>query len=411
YYRLDDSGGTFAGETSGNSPNGTYAGGYTQAQPGALTSETDPAVTLDGSSGYVLAPSSAALQNTNKVSIELWLKKITDIQYGMYVTNNVANCAGPGTNWLQLMNDAGHLQFRVTGDCGASFDSVAALSVNSWYHVVATYDGKTAKLYINGSLDSSYSITATAAQTSDPLYIGRRWDGYYNNALIDDVAIYPYALSDTQIGAHFTASGNAALPGAPGSVSAAGGSAQATVSWATPSANGGTITSYTVTPYIGTTAGTPLSVPAPANSTPVTGLVDGTTYTFQVTATTNVGTGQPGSSSAVTIGAPGAPTGVTATTGNTQASVSWTAPPSNSSGITSYTVTPFIGASAGTPTVVNGTPPAPNATVTGLINRTTYTFQVSASNTQGTSPTGASPAVTVGTPSSPGNVTATIPGT
>src|SRR5207248_3525575 len=136
---------------------------------------------------------------------------------------------------------------------------------------------------------------------------------------------------------------------------------------------------------------------------PVTGLVDGTTYTFQVTATTNVGTGQPGSSSAVTIGAPGAPTGVTATTGNTQASVSWTAPSSNSSGITSYTVTPFIGSSGGTPTVVNGTPPPPNATVTGLTNGTTYTFQVTATNAQGTSPSGVSPVVTVGMPSAPGS--------
>src|SRR5205814_7548603 len=104
-------------------------------------------------------------------------------------------------------------------------------------------------------------------------------------------------------------------------------------------------------------------------------------------------------------------TGVVAQGGNGQASVSWTAPPSNASGITSYTVTPFIGSSGGTPTVINGAPPPPNGTVAGLTNGTTYTFQVSASNAQGTSPTGVSGSVTMGMPSAPTNVTATIPGT
>jgi RHS repeat-associated protein len=409
YYRLDDAGGSVAGETSGNSSNGTYAGGYTLGQSGALPSDVDSATRFDGGSGYVYVPSSSALQNTKQVTIELWLKKVTDTQFGMYVTKNFAGCGGAGSGWYQLMNNGGHIEFRVTGDCGTSMDSSAVLAVNTWYYLVATYDGKTAKLYINGSLDSSYSITATPAITNDPLYIGRRSDGYYNNAVIDDVAIYPVALTDTQIGAHYTASGNAALPASPGGIAATGGTGQATVSWNTPSGNGGTITGYTVTPYVGTTAGTPVQVPVSANSTPVTGLTDGTTYTFQVTATSNIGTGQPGTSNAVTVGAPGAPTGITAAGGNAQAAVSWTAPASNASGITSYTVTPFVGATAGTPTTVTGAPPATSTTVTGLVNGTTYTFQVTATNTQGTSLPGTSGVATLGLPSAPGGVIATIP--
>jgi len=409
YYRLDDSGGSVAGETSGNTGNGTYVGGYTLGQPGALASDVDSATTFDGTSGYVTGPSSSALQNTKQVTIELWLKKITDTQFGMYVTKNVAYCGGAGSGWYQLMNNGGHIEFRVTGDCGTSMDSSAVLAVNTWYYLVATYDGKTAKLYINGSLDSTYSITTSPAITADPLYIGRRSDGYYNNAIIDDLAIYPVALTDSQIGAHYTASGNAALPASPGGVAATGGTGQATVTWTTPSGNGGTIASYTVTPYIGTTAGTPVPVSAPANSATVTGLANGTTYTFQVTATSSIGTGQPGTSNAVTVGAPGTPTAITATGGNAQATVSWTAPASNASGITSYTVTPFVGSTAGTPTTVTGAPPATSTTVTGLVNGTTYSFQVTATNAQGTSPAGASGAATLGLPSAPGSVAATIP--
>ena len=88
--------------------------------------------------------------------------------------------------------------------------------------------------------------------------------------------------------------------------------------------------------------------------------------------------------------APGAPTGVTATTGNAQASVSWTAPASTGgSPVTGYTVTASPGGKTATTTG------ATTATVTGLTNGTSYTFTVTATNTAGIStPSAPSTAVT-----------------
>jgi hypothetical protein len=83
--------------------------------------------------------------------------------------------------------------------------------------------------------------------------------------------------------------------------------------------------------------------------------------------------------------APGAPANVTATAGNGQASVAWTAPSDGGSPITSYTITPYVGSTAQTPTTVTGSPPLTSATVTGLTNGTSYTFTVSATNAIGTS--------------------------
>ena len=183
------------------------------------------------------------------------------------------------------------------------------------------------------------------------------------------------------------------VPGAPTGVTATAGNGSAQVNWTAPSDNGGSgLTKYTVTPYIGSNAQTPITVTGnpPATSTTVTGLTNGTTYTFKVSATNATQTGSDSSpSNAVTPSvptAPGAPTGVTATAGNGSANVIWTAPSNGGSTITKYTVTPFIGATAQTPVTVTGNPPATSTTVTGLTNGTAYTFTVSATNAVGTGP-------------------------
>jgi hypothetical protein len=94
----------------------------------------------------------------------------------------------------------------------------------------------------------------------------------------------------------------AIAPSAPTGVTASPASGQAQVSWTAPNANGSPITGYTVTPYVGSTAQTPVQVNnGSATSATVTGLTVGTTYTFTVAATNVVGTGAASTaSSAVT---------------------------------------------------------------------------------------------------------------
>jgi Concanavalin A-like lectin/glucanases superfamily/Fibronectin type III domain len=286
YWRLDESSGTSAADATSHSNTGTYTGGFTLGQPGALFGDADTAVKLDGASGYVSVPNSATLQ-TSQVSIELWIKKLTETPWGAYVSKNIAYGGAAGSSWFQLLNygTTGRLQFRVTGDDSpSSLQSSSTLSLNTWYYVVATYDGTTAKLYVNGSLDSTLAITATPTQTTNPLNIGRRPDGYYNNAVLDEVAIYSSALSATQIGTHWGASVNP--PGAPTSLTVTiPASNQAKVTWVDPASQGASaITGYTVTPHVGSSIRTPVTVAgATATTTTLTGLSAGS-YTFTVAA-------------------------------------------------------------------------------------------------------------------------------
>lgn len=196
YWRMSEITGTTAADATANGNNGRYDGIVMLGRPGPLSGDASTAIALDGSTGSVIVPSSSNLQ-INSITIELWINKRADSEFGVYVAKNV----------VQLLNDHhnGGLQFRVTGDLGHVLVSKATLGLNTWYYVVATYDGVTAKLYINGKLDSTLAVVASPAQNSDPLYIGRRGDGYFTNALIAEVAIYPSALSADRIAAHWKA--------------------------------------------------------------------------------------------------------------------------------------------------------------------------------------------------------------
>ena len=142
-------------------------------------------------------------------------------------------------------------------------------------------------------------------------------------------------------------------------------------SWIAPSDDGGSaLTGYVVTPYIAGVAQAPIDFTSTATTEVVSGLSDGTAYTFTVAASNVMGQGPASVASGAVIPAtvPGAPTTVTAAAlggaGSGQVEVSWTAPSSDGgSAIVSYSVTPYFNGVAQTPIVVAGT----SAAVSGLI--------------------------------------------
>jgi hypothetical protein len=120
-----------------------------------------------------------------------------------------------------------------------------------------------------------------------------------------------------------------------------------------------------------------------------------------------------------TPSAPAAPTGVSATGGEGSATVTWSAPSPGTSPITSYTITPYIGASAQSATTISGSPPATSTTIGGLKNGTTYTFTVTATNAVGSGPASTAsnpvtpsaptaPAAPAAPTATPGNASATV---
>src|SRR6202165_1197767 len=181
YWRMDEISGTTMADATGNANNGHYVGIYTLGQPGAIGGGS-AAVAFDGQSGADSVVSSTSLQ-VNTVTIEAWIKKRTDTEYGVYVAKNFRPGRGAGSSWFELLNSHhnGRLEFRVTSDGAPAVLSNTTLALNTWYYVVATYDGAVAKLYVNGKLDGTLKVTAVPKQTSDPLFIGRRNGGLFHD--------------------------------------------------------------------------------------------------------------------------------------------------------------------------------------------------------------------------------------
>src|SRR5262249_19121489 len=150
---------------------------------------------------------------------------------------------------------------------------------------------------------------------------------------------------------------------------------KATVTFTAPADGGSAITGYTVTAQQG--GGT-----WPCASSPCTvgGLLNGTSYSFSVTATNAIGTSPASASSEVVTpaGAPDTPTGLTGKAATTSVTLTFAEPGSGGSAILGYQVS-TDGGTTWTPLNAEGT-------VGGLQPATAYDISVRAVNAVGAGP-------------------------
>ncbi|HXM65052.1 MAG TPA: fibronectin type III domain-containing protein [Terriglobales bacterium] len=236
-------------------------------------------------------------------------------------------------------------------------------------NVQLSYNGTTLSLSItdattNAKFTTSWTVNIPTTVGSTTALVGFT-GGTGGTTSIQDVLSWTYATGS-----------NTNPPPAPTNLVATPGNAQVGLNW---SASSGA-TSYNV--QRSTTSGGPYTTIGSPTTTSYTdtGITNGTTYYYVVSAVNTAG--QSGNSSQVTatpLAIPPAPTNLVATAGNAQVGLNWSA----SSGATSYNVQRST--TSGGPYTTIGSPTTTSYTDTAVTNETTYYYVVAAVNTAGQS--------------------------
>jgi hypothetical protein len=217
YYKLNDTGTTMA-DSGPNAINGVYGSGVVHGAPPMTSSADAASVFPGGASGESIPLNTGTLPansifNTavSTVSVEAWIKLADYNRTNAYVPIVSYGRGGIGSVWAIQLTPQTTLAFYIKVNGSPTSYLVNSLPVlpNQIYHVVATYTGTSANVYINGMLATSGAATGTLNYTGYPPQYGLTVGGAAGsnspvfNGTITDLSIYATALAPAVISNHY----------------------------------------------------------------------------------------------------------------------------------------------------------------------------------------------------------------
>jgi len=215
YWRLDETSGSTAKDSSGNGLDLIIEQGVVVGETGALACDPDLAMGFaNAEAGHLAAGTDPAFEPKNALSFEFWM-----LQSGPVTPNEKPLWYGdayllPWGAWgFGRVMDESVFDFHVNlAGTSAGVHTDALTLQDTWYYVAATYDGTTLRVYVDGVLDAQASPPEIP---SGPIVYGDdkgiAVGGCYGagcstfNGKIDEVAVYDKVLSAERIAAHFAA--------------------------------------------------------------------------------------------------------------------------------------------------------------------------------------------------------------
>lgn len=192
YYTLDEESGNAddsAGTNTGANTNVTYSAGK-------INNGGD----FDGTASFNIGSDSNLANNTDGFSVSMWLQTSDNSQTVFYYSNwNSGSSAENFAIWNNNGTDLS-VRFNVSGQPVNYVNSSSGVTPtnNTWYHVVATYDGSQLIIYVNGVAHSNtVNVTPFTGGTS---YIGQRGNGsLFSLGKIDEVGVWDRELTSSEV--------------------------------------------------------------------------------------------------------------------------------------------------------------------------------------------------------------------
>ncbi|MCA9240270.1 MAG: LamG domain-containing protein [Planctomycetales bacterium] len=203
HWKLDESSGTMAAESTASPNDGQYQSGPLLDQSGKV----DRAVEFDGQNDRVEVASTRAFSShmTTGQSVAAWVKVLamdTD-SHGQTRQPIVAKGFYSPWEWALYVYDSGAAGFSTWQSGGSSHSEISggSLPVGVWKHVAGVYEpGVGTRLYVDAvEVSAGTTLSGVITPGNRPVLIGARQDGQYLNAVIDDVRVYNRPVSPDEI--------------------------------------------------------------------------------------------------------------------------------------------------------------------------------------------------------------------
>lgn len=198
WWRLDDTTTPVALDSGPSGYDGTYLAGVVVDQPGIAGTSA----LFDGAQGRVETLDVLDFEDGATFSIEAWINT-TDTEG--FIAGKLMHDGMSFHGWMLVYNDTTGFRFHRHGSTSVA-GAIGVAPPGTWAHVVGTFDGATARLYVNGALaDLKDNQQPTVMNHDEPFTIamGDNWGRLGGS--IDEVAVYDHALTPTRVEAHYTA--------------------------------------------------------------------------------------------------------------------------------------------------------------------------------------------------------------
>jgi hypothetical protein len=196
YWRLGENPATSPVDIAGSLSNASQPSGATAAAGLLGGGDFNGAYSLNGSGWAVDLGDVYDFAATAPLTFEAWVKPTTVDATLRRLANKISSDGLNG--WAVYYSSSGWKFERVGSGTSHTAQWATAPVAGSTYHVVATYDGATMRLYVNGIERATRSSTLSVGNHATALRIGR-----FVSGVLDEAAIYSGTLTPSRVTDHY----------------------------------------------------------------------------------------------------------------------------------------------------------------------------------------------------------------